>query len=252
MESYIFGIRTVLEAIRAGKSIDKILIYSKLKGELSGELFKELRDKKIFTQNVPIEKINNITNKNHQGVIAYISPIEYSDIELIINKCKEKDKVPLILILDGITDVRNFGAIARSCECCGVDAIIIPKHGSVRVTEDAIKTSAGALFNIPVCLADNLTDIVLLLKQYEIQIISTNENSDKNIYDINFKIATAIILGSEDSGISKQLLKQSDYCVKIPMLGKTESLNVSVSAGICIYEAIRQRIKYTTKTTNNI
>lgn len=241
MNDFIFGIRTILEAIRAKKEIDKILLSDKLSGELAAELFREIRANNIPTQNVPIEKINKITTKNHQGVVAYISPLKYFEIEEIINNLSEQNKNPFFVILDGITDVRNFGAIARTCECAGVNAIILPKHGSVRITEDAIKCSAGALFNIPVCRVDNLTDTVLLFKQYDIQIVAATEKSTKQIYDCDFKKATAIVLGSEDLGISKQLLKNSDEQIKIPLFGKTKSLNVSVSTAIVVYELVRQR-----------
>lgn len=241
MDSIIFGIRPILEAINAGKNIDKILISEKLIGELSKELFAEIRNNKITTQYVPPEKINKITNKNHQGVVAYISPIEYFDIEKIIIDSKNNDKNTLFLILDGITDVRNFGAIARTCECAGVNAIIVPKYGSVKINEEAIKTSAGALFNIPVSKVDNLTDTVYLLKQYDIQIVAASEKATNEIYDCNFSKSTAIVLGSEGLGISKQLLKNADIIAKIPIFGKTNSLNVSVSAAIFLYESIRQR-----------
>ena len=237
----IFGIRAVLEAIKANQEIDKILVNNKLSGELAGELFAEVRKNNIFVQNVPAEKINSITKSNHQGVVAYISPIQYSDIETVIQNLQESKKNPLFVILDQITDVRNFGAIARTCECANVDAIIIPKHGSVRITEDAIKTSAGALFNIPVCRVNNLTDAVFLLKQYDIRIVAVTEKTNNEIYTCDLTQATALIFGSEDLGISKQLLKNSDTQVKIPMFGKTDSLNVSVSAAIAVYECVRQR-----------
>ncbi|MDR2835611.1 MAG: 23S rRNA (guanosine(2251)-2'-O)-methyltransferase RlmB [Bacteroidales bacterium] len=241
MDNYIFGIRTVLEAIKAGKEIDKIIVSSDIKGILINELFAEIKKQKINFQYVPIEKINKITKNNHQGVIAYISPIQYYNLEEVLETLAENDIVPLFIILDQITDVRNFGAITRTCECANINAIIIPKQGSVRITEDAIKTSAGALFNMPVCQVDNLTDTVLLLKQYNYQIVAATEKTDTLIYDCDFTKPTAIIMGSEEFGISKQLLKNSDSIVKIPIFGKTESLNVSVSTAIVIYEAIRQR-----------
>ncbi len=241
MENIVFGIRPILEAIRAGKNIDKILISEKLIGELSKELFAEIRNNKITTQYVPPEKINKLCTKNHQGVIAYISPIEYYDIEKLIQQSKEEGKNILLVVLDGVTDVRNFGAIARSCECAAVTGIILPKHGSVKINDEAIKTSAGALFNIPVSKVDNLTDTVYLLKQYDIQIVAANEKADKIIYDCDFKKDTAVILGSENIGISKQLLKNADILAKIPIQGKTNSLNVSVSAAVFLFESIRQR-----------
>lgn len=242
MDNYIFGIRPVLEALKAGQEIDKVLVTKSTTGELIGELFTELKKRNISIQYVPIEKINKITTKNHQGIIAYISPILYNNIEDIVNNTLENGKIPFVVILDSITDVRNFGAIARTCECAGVDAIVIPNTNSVRITEDAIKTSAGALFNIPICREENLVDTVLLLRQLGLTVFASTEKAYNNIYNHDLTQPIAIILGSEDVGISKQLLKRADHLVKIPMFGKTESLNVSVSAAIVIYEAIRQRI----------
>jgi 23S rRNA (guanosine2251-2'-O)-methyltransferase len=241
MDNFIFGIRPVLEAIKAGKEIDKVLVTNNLTGELAGELFSELRKKNIPVQYVPVERINKLTNKNHQGVIAYISPVLYHNIEDIITEVFEKEEIPLIVILDSITDVRNFGAIARTCECAGVHAIIIPERNSARISEDAIKTSAGALFNIPVCRVDNLVDVVLLLQQMGLTVLGATEKAYTTIYDHDLKHPAAFIFGSEDTGISKQLLKRADHLIKIPMYGKTESLNVSVSTAIIIYETIRQR-----------
>jgi len=243
MENYIFGIRPILEALKSGNSssIDKILVSKTLTGELASELFKELRKNNINIQYVPVEKINTITNKNHQGVLAYISPIEYQDIETVVSKTFETGRLPLIVILDSITDVRNFGAIARSCECAGVNAIIIPSRNNAKINEDAIKTSSGALFNIPVCKVDNLVDSILLLQQMGLTVFAVSEKTNTLIYDENFTQPTALIFGSEDTGISNQLLKRANNTVKIPMTGKTESLNVSVSAAIAIYEVIRQR-----------
>ena len=241
MENYIFGIRPVLEAVKSGQEIDKVLVSKTFIGELSGELFKELRKNNITIQYVPVEKLNKITNKNHQGVVAYISPIVYEDVETIVTKSFEEGKTPLVVILDSITDVRNFGAIARTCECAGVDTIIIPAKNSVRISEDAIKTSAGALFNIPICRVDNLIDAVLLLQQMGLRIFAATEKAHNNIYIHDFNQPLALIFGSEEFGISNQLLKRTDDMLKIPMSGKTESLNVSVSAAIAVYEVIRQR-----------
>lgn len=242
MDNFIFGLRPVIEAVKADKNIDKVLVTKSLTGELAGELFKELRKRDITIQYVPIEKINKYTDKNHQGVIAFVSPVSYHNTEDVINSVMEEGKTPLVVILDSITDVRNFGAIARTCECAGVHAIIIPSKNSVRISEDAIKTSAGALFNIPICKEDNLVDAIMLLQQMDIFVFAATEKAYDNIYDHDLTRPTAIVLGSEDIGISKPVLKRSDKLVKIPMYGKTESLNVSVSAAVVIYEAIRQRL----------
>jgi 23S rRNA (guanosine2251-2'-O)-methyltransferase len=245
MDNFIFGIRPVLEAIKAEKDIDKVLVTKGLIGELAGELFSELRKRNITIQYVPVEKINKYTNRNHQGVIAFISPITYHSVEEVVSSVFEKGKNPLIVVLDSITDVRNFGAIARTCECAGIHAIVIPSKNSVRISEDAVKTSAGALFNIPICKEDNLVDVIMLLQQMGLFIFAATEKAYETIYDHNFVQPSAIIFGSEDLGISKTLLKRSDKMVRIPMTGKTASLNVSVSVAVVAYEAIRQRLQVT-------
>jgi 23S rRNA (guanosine2251-2'-O)-methyltransferase len=241
MENYIFGIRPILEAIKAGQEIDKVLVRNQLSGENVNELLTALRKNDINFQYVPVEKIDKITTNNHQGVIAYISPVHYHDTEDLITRVFESSKIPLLVVLDSITDVRNFGAIARTCECAGVDAIIIPSRNSVRITEDAIKTSAGALYNIPICKENNLVDTVILLQQMGIKVYAATEKAADDIYKQDFVGPSAIVFGSEDIGISNQILKRVDSLVKIPMFGKTESLNVSVSAAVCIYEVVRQR-----------
>ncbi len=239
----IFGIRPIIEAVKAGKEIDKVLIRKDLSGDLISELTTELRKNDIQIQYVPIERIDKISKGNNtQGVIAYISPVSYYEAEDILIEVKEDGKVPFFIILDSITDVRNFGAIARTAECLGVNAIIIPQHNSVRITEDAIKTSAGALFNIPVCRENNLTDCIMMLQQSGVKVVAATEKAAKSMTEINYNSPLAIVLGSEDLGISKSILKRADELVKIPMTGKTQSLNVSVSAGIFIYEVMRQRI----------
>lgn len=239
--NYIFGLRPVIEAIRAGKEIEKVIVKNNLVGELYGELFAELRKHNITTQRVPAEKLDKITTKNHQGVVAYISPISYQNLEKIATEAVENKKKPLIVILDSLTDVRNFGAIARTCECAGVDAIVVPETNSVRITEDAIKTSAGAMYNIPICKEKNLVDSVLLLQQMGFTVCAATEKTENSLYAQDFDKPIAIIMGSEDLGVSKQLLKRCDAQIRIPMYGKTESLNVSVSTAVIIYEIIRQR-----------
>ncbi len=241
MDDFIFGIRAVVEAIKANKNIDKVLIKTNLKGENISELMSLLKKNGIYFQYVPIEKINKIASGNHQGVLALISPIEYHNLEDIVTNTFESTKTPLLLLLENITDVRNFGAIARTAECAGVDAIIIATKGSARITADAIKTSAGALNSIPVCKENNLVDTVILLQQMGIKVFASSEKAAKTIYDEDFSMPAAIILGSEDKGISKSLQKKSDALVKIPIIGNIASLNVSVAAGIIIYEVLRKR-----------
>jgi 23S rRNA (guanosine2251-2'-O)-methyltransferase len=237
----IFGIRAVIEAIESGKEIESLFIQRGIAGSLIAELRELLRIHNISYQQVPLEKLNRITQKNHQGVIAVISPITYQSIEDIIPLIYERGEVPLVLILDGITDVRNLGAIARTAECAGVHALIVPKKGSAEINPDAIKTSAGALFNIPVCREDSLTKICRFLQESGLQLVASSEKTSDDIYMPNYTVPTAIILGAEDVGISNDLLRISDHLAKIPMFGEIASLNVSVSAGIIIYEAIRQR-----------
>jgi 23S rRNA (guanosine2251-2'-O)-methyltransferase len=238
----IFGLRAVIEAIKDGKDIESLFIQRGLTGELYGELKGVLRSFDIPSQQVPVEKLNRITLKNHQGVIAFISPITYQKIEDIIPQIFEKGEVPLILMLDGITDVRNFGAIVRTAECSGVHAIVVPKKNSAQINPDAVKTSAGALYKVPVCRHDNLLTILRFLKDSGLQIIACTEKTDDLIYHPDYTAPSAIIMGSEDEGISFELIRNSDYLTKIPMSGTIASLNVSVSAGIILYEAVRQRL----------
>ncbi|MFD1628515.1 23S rRNA (guanosine(2251)-2'-O)-methyltransferase RlmB [Pseudopedobacter beijingensis] len=238
----VFGIRAVIEAIKAGKDIESLFIQRGLTGGLYAELKTLLREYDIPSQQVPIEKLNRITAKNHQGVIAFISPISYQKIEDIIPLVYEQGKTPLVLILDRVTDVRNFGAIARTAECTGVDAIVIPKKGAAQINPDAVKTSAGALYKVPICRHDSLLSVLRFLKDSGLQIVSCTEKTDDFIYKPDFTAPTAVIMGSEDEGIAFELIRNSDYLTKIPMAGEIESLNVSVSAGIILYEAVRQRL----------
>ena len=240
-DEMIYGIRTVMEAITAGKAIDKILIQNGLQGDLIRELKILIHQCELPYQYVPIEKLDHITQKNHQGVICLISPIRYQPLQQIVPMIYEDGKTPLILILDRITDVRNFGAIARSAECAGAHAIVIPEKGTVRITNDAIKTSAGALYNIPVCRESNLKDTIQYLKDCGIRILACTEKGELNYSKTNMSAPLAIILGSEEDGISPEYLKLSDEKTFIPMLGNIGSLNVSVAAGILLFEAIRQR-----------
>lgn len=241
-ESLLFGLRAVMEAVNAGKQLDKLYVQSGLQGTIYNELMSLLKSKNIHFQYVPAEKLNRITKKNHQGVVAYIAAIAYQKIENILPHILKSGKNPLILILDRITDVRNFGAIARTAECAGVNAIIIPSTGAAQINADAIKTSAGALHKITVCKEDNLKQTIDYLKKKNIQIVACTEKATDYYFQTDLTEPTAIIMGSEENGISSDYLLMSDNKVKIPMKGKIGSLNVSVAAGIILYEAVSQRM----------
>ena len=242
-EDMVFGIRAVIEAVEAGKEIDRVLLKRDFSGELAGELFAVLKDNGIRPQRVPVEKLNAITRKNHQGVIAYISPVNYQPIEEIIASVYDRGETPFIVVLDHITDVRNFGAIARTCECAAVDAVIIPMRNSVTVNADAVKTSAGALHTLPVCREHSLTGTLRFLKESGFHIVAATEKGDYDYTRADYTNPLCIIMGAEDKGVSYDNLALCDEWVKIPMLGTIESLNVSVAAGILIYEAVKQRMK---------
>lgn len=241
-EDIIFGVRAVIEAVKADRPINKILIQRGMQKELFYELKDALADKKYNLQFVPIHKLNRMTRKNHQGVIAQVSPIRYQEVEPILNQLYEKGEVPLFLILDRITDVRNFGAIARTGECTGVHAIIIPDKDSVSVTADAVKTSAGALNKIPVCKVNDLNSTIHYLRESGVQIACSTEKTDQLVYNADFTVPLAIVMGSEENGVSMKILAEADMKAKIPMSGTIGSLNVAVSAGIMLYEASRQRL----------
>lgn len=238
----IFGIRSIIEAVNADKVIEKILIQKGLSNDLFHQLRTALRGKDIPFQFVPPEKLSRLTDKNHQGAIAYIAEVVYYDTEELLSQAFEKGRIPLVLILDRVTDVRNFGAIARSAECAGVDFMIIPSRGAAQINGDAIKTSAGALHRLKVCREENLKQTIEYLKEFGLQIVACHEKTDKLIYDADFKKPTAIIMGSEENGISGEYLKRSDIQVKIPMVGSIASLNVSVASGIVLMEAVHQRL----------
>jgi 23S rRNA (guanosine2251-2'-O)-methyltransferase len=240
-EEIIFGTRTVIEAVLGGRSIDKVLIRNGLSNELFGELYQLIKEYDIPFQYVPNEKLDRITRKNHQGIIALLSSIEFYRLEDILPMIFERGEDPLLLLLDQITDVRNFGAIIRSCECAGVHAVVIPEKGVARVGEDAMKTSAGALNLVPICRNSNLNNVVDYLRNSGIRIIAATEKSVDIYTHADLKGPVAIIMGSEESGISPSLLRKADQLVKIPVMGKIGSLNVSVAASLMVYEAIRQR-----------
>ena len=240
-EDMIFGIRSVIEAIKSGKDIDKVLLKKGPGGELYQEVFELIRERQIPFQFVPVEKINRITRKNHQGVIAFISPVTFYDIENYLPTLFEEGKNPFILVLDEVTDVRNFGAIVRTAECAGVDAMLIPEKGAARMNADAVKTSAGALHLMPVCRARDLRRAVLYLQQSGLRLIAATEKSSGDYIHGDYTGPVAIIMGSEETGINPQILALADERVKIPVLGQIQSLNVSVAAGLLVYEVVRQR-----------
>ena len=237
----IYGIRAVIEAINSSKDIDKVFIQTGLKGKLIGQLESLIRKNKINFSYVPTQKLDRLSKKNHQGVIARIAPIKFYTIDSF-SEVIEKSKNPFVLILDQINDVRNFGAIIRTAEISGVDGIIIQNSSSAPVNSDTIKTSAGAIFNIPICKVNHIKDAIYHLQSMNISIISASEKSEKNIYDVDLKGPLAIIMGSEQKGINKSVINLSNESVKLPMYGKIESLNVSVACGIFLYEVVRQRI----------
>ncbi|EOZ93272.1 23S rRNA (guanosine-2'-O-) -methyltransferase rlmB [Indibacter alkaliphilus LW1] len=240
-KDFIFGTRAVMEAIHAQKELDKILVDKEVNNELIKELLKLAKEERIPVVRVPEGKLNRITRKNHQGVIAHMSSIQYASLDNVIEECFSKGIAPMILVLDRITDVRNFGAIARTADCAGVHAIVIPEKGSAQINSDAVKTSAGALNHLPVCRVKNLYYTLKDLKKMGLNVISVTEKTERLMYDADFTLPTALIMGSEEDGISQELMGLSDEFVKIPLAGNIESLNVSVSAAVVIYEGIRQR-----------
>jgi len=240
-ENFIYGIHPVIEALKSGKEIEKILIQKGLRGEGFQQLHTLMREMEIPIQFVPLEKLDRMTRQNHQGVVAMISEITYQKIEAILPSVYEQGKIPLVLVLDRITDVRNLGAIARTAECSGVDAILIPEKGSAQVNQDAIKTSAGALYKVPVCRHHSAKESVTFLKNSGLKIIAATEKANSDYTDVDMTQPLALILGSEESGISAELLGMADELIQIPILGEIQSLNVSVAAGVILYEILRQR-----------
>lgn len=241
-DDFIFGLRPVMEAIEAGKTVDKIFLQNALQGEVYQELKNLLSKHGIRPNYVPIEKLNRFTRKNHQGVVAFISDVPFEKIEDILPQLFEEGKTPFLLILDRLTDVRNFGAICRTAECVGIHAVILPEKGAAPINSDAIKTSAGAIYNLKICKEKNLAHTVDFLQQSGIQVFSATEKAQKLIFDVDFTQPCAIVMGNEETGISKEVLHHSDEKIKLPIEGKTQSLNVSVACGAILYEAVRQKI----------
>lgn len=241
-ENYIYGMHPVMEAIKEQKEIDKVLVQSDLRGPHVTELRKLLKEHKISSQNLPLQRLNHMCKKPHQGVVAYLSPIEFQPYQEVLAKAFESGKTPLFLVLDRVSDVGNFGAICRTAECAGVDGIIIPVKGSAQINAEAVKRSAGALLKVNVSRERDLAKVVEELKNSGLQIIACTEKTDRLIYEADFSIPSVIVMGSEEDGINSHLMKIADHHLAIPLSGTIESLNVSVSSGIILYEAMRQRL----------
>lgn len=240
-KNMIIGLRPVIEAIEAGKSIDKLFIQRGLKNPQMSELLELVTKHNIFINRVPPEKLNRLTQKVHQGVVCFTSPVEYILLDNLVPQLFETGKIPLILVLDRITDVRNFGAITRSAECFGVDAVVIPQAESAQINEDAVKASAGAIFNINICKEINLISAINYLKECGYNVVACTEKSKTGFEAIDFCGPTALVLGSEGEGISSEILNQCNERAAIPTIGKTASLNVSVATGIALFEVNRAR-----------
>ena len=240
-ENQIFGIRAIIEAIQAGKELDKVFLHKDAQGDLMRDLLKILKQHKVNFTYVPIEKLNRLTDKNHQGAVATIAPVSFYDLENLISSVSESGKTPLFLILDQISDARNFGAIIRTAECTGVNGIIIGKQGAAPVNGDTVKTSAGAVFNVPICKVEHIKDAIFYLQGSGIKTIAATEKTETSLYDLSLTEPLAIIMGSEDRGVNPSVLKIVDEKAKLPMFGTIGSLNVSVACGAFLYEVVRQR-----------
>ena len=239
----IYGPRAIIEAIQAGKEIGKIYLQKGLSNPLSKELDKLIREEGISVSYVPQEKLHKLSDQNHQGAIATISPIQFAEFEATAEAVLAASKPGLFLLLDQLTDVRNFGAIIRTAVCTGVDAIIIPKSGGAPVTDDTVKTSAGAIFNIPICKVDHIKDALFYLQGSGVQVVAATEKTEDSIYDLDYTTPTALVMGSEGKGVTPGVLKLVDHKAKLPMAGTISSVNVSVACGAFLYEVVRQRIK---------
>jgi 23S rRNA (guanosine2251-2'-O)-methyltransferase len=240
-EHQIFGIRAIIEAIQAGKEIDKVFIQKDALGDLMKDLMKVMKRANVNFSYVPVEKLNRLTPNNHQGAVATIAPISFHNLEELVETVTESGKTPLFLILDQISDARNFGAIIRTAECTGVNGIIVQKQGSAPVNGDTVKTSAGAVFNVPICKVEHIKDAIFHLQGSGIKTVAATEKTETTIYDIALNEPVAIIMGSEDRGVNPSVLKIVDEKAKLPMFGTISSLNVSVACGAFLYEAVRQR-----------
>lgn len=237
----VYGLRPVIEAIDAGRQIDRVFFRAGLQGDLVGDLKNRIREAGLPSQYVPVEKLNALTPNNHQGVVALVSPIEYRSFETVAQTLLDAGKAPFIVLLDHVTDVRNVGAVARSAECAGVDALVVPKHGSAQIGADAVKSSAGALMRLPVCREDNLKTVVNTAKAMGLQVVVASEKASASYIDVDYTRPTLLLMGSEDKGVSPDLLRLADSHARIPIVGEIQSLNVSVAAALFMYEALRQR-----------
>jgi len=238
----IYGLRAIIEAINANETIDKIYLQKGLKGELFTELETQLKKKNINYSYVPVEKLNKLTKNNHQGAVGKISPIKFHDLDTLVEKTIANEITPLFLLLDQLSDVRNFGAIIRTAECTGVHGIIVQKRGGAPVNGDTIKTSAGAVFKVPICKVDHIKDAMFHMQASGIRVIAATEKTEDTVFDVSLKEPCAIIMGSEGRGINPSVLKLVDAKAKLPLLGEIESLNVSVACGAFLYEVVRQRL----------
>lgn len=239
---FIFGIRPILEALNSNRQIDKLFIQKDAQGELIQELLSEAKSAGVFAQRVPVEKLNRITRKNHQGAVAFISPVEFTDLNEVVTRAYENGEKPFVLLLDGITDVRNFGAISRTAEAAGVHALVIPQRGAASVNADAVKTSAGALFKIPVCKVTTIRSAIHDLQQFGIEVYGASEKAADYPYKIDLNKPVGLVMGNEESGLQDDVIRSCTGLVQIPMNGQIGSLNVSVAAGILMYEIVRQRL----------
>ena len=240
-EHQIFGIRAIIEAISAGKEIDKVFVQKDAQGDLMKDLMKAMKQHNINYSYVPVEKLNRLTPNNHQGAVATIAPVAFRQLDELVETVMATGKMPLFLILDQLSDARNFGAVIRTAECTGVDGIIVQKQGSAPVNGDTVKTSAGAVFNVPICKVEHIKDAIFHLQGSGIKTVAATEKTDNTLYDIALNEPVAIIMGSEDRGINPSVLKIVDEKAKLPMFGTISSLNVSVACGAFLYEAVRQR-----------
>jgi 23S rRNA (guanosine2251-2'-O)-methyltransferase len=240
---FVFGLRPVIEAIKAGKNIDKILVLNKIKSDNFNELKELIKENDIFFQYVPQERLNKVTKKNHQGIIAFLSPVEFSDIERIVPQLYEEGKQPFLVLLDKITDVRNFGAIVRTAECVGVHAVVVPEKGAAKIGNDAIKTSTGAIYNIPICKVKSLVKTVEFLKDSGVKVMSCSEKATERYDEISYEGPIALVMGSEETGVTREILNNSNHVISIPIMGKIQSLNVSVAFGVIAYEALKSKMR---------
>lgn len=241
----VYGRHPVLDALEEGVPLETIFIQNSSGGDVIAQIKSKARQLDIPFRTVPRIKLDKLTNANHQGVVALLSLVRYQDPEVLIPHYFDQGIIPMLVAIDNVTDVRNLGAIARSAECLGAQALILPRHGSAQINEHTIKASAGAILTLDLCRVRSLFETLELIKQYGIQIIATTLEADKQPHEINFQHPTCLVMGSEDEGISMEINRIADHLVKIPQTGKTDSLNVSVAAGIMLYEASRQRIMKT-------